>query len=109
MRTSFLFTTILGFVLYPLINHAQSYSYKFQNPDLPIEERVDNLVGQLTLEEKISQMMNNAPAIQRLNIPAYNWWNECLHGIARSPYHTTSYSCNLESGSSTENDRSDIG
>ena len=91
MRTSFLFTTILGFVLYPLINHAQSYSYKFQNPDLPIEERVDNLVGQLTLEEKISQMMNNAPAIQRLNIPAYNWWNECLHGIARSPYHTTSY------------------
>lgn len=91
MRTRFLFTAILGITLFPLINHAQSYSYKFQNPDLPIEERVDNLVGQLTLEEKISQMMNNAPAIQRLNIPAYNWWNECLHGIARSPYHTTSY------------------
>lgn len=65
--------------------------YKFQNPDLPVEERVNDLVGHLTLEEKISQMMNNAPAIERLGIPAYNWWNECLHGVARSPYPVTSF------------------
>ncbi|MDR2057960.1 MAG: glycoside hydrolase family 3 C-terminal domain-containing protein [Dysgonamonadaceae bacterium] len=65
--------------------------YKFQNPDLPIKERVNNLVSLLTLEEKIAQMMNNAPAIERLGIPAYNWWNECLHGVARSPYPVTSF------------------
>jgi beta-glucosidase len=49
------------------------------------------LVGQLTLDEKILQMINNAPAIERLGIPAYNWWNEALHGIARSPYPATSF------------------
>jgi len=38
----------------------------------------------MTLEEKVSQMMNDAPAIDRLGIPAYNWWNECLHGVARA-------------------------
>jgi beta-glucosidase len=67
------------------------FQYPFQNPKLSIEQRVDNLVAQLTLEEKIGQMVNNAPAITRLNVPAYNWWNEALHGVARSPYHVTSY------------------
>ena len=38
----------------------------------------------MTLEEKVKQMVHHAPAIERLNIPAYNWWNEALHGIARS-------------------------
>lgn len=54
------------------------------NPDLPIDRRVDDLVGRMTLEEKIGQMMNAAPAIPRLGIPEYNWWNECLHGVARA-------------------------
>lgn len=65
--------------------------HKFRNPELPVDERVNDLVSQLTLEEKIAQMMNNAPAIERLGIPAYNWWNECLHGVARSPYPVTSF------------------
>ncbi len=65
--------------------------YPFQNPSLSIEKRVENLVSLLTLDEKINQMVNNAPAIARLGIPAYNWWNETLHGVARSPYHVTSY------------------
>lgn len=65
--------------------------YPFQNSKLSIEKRVDNLVSLLTLEEKISQMVNNSPAIERLGIPAYNWWNETLHGVARSPYHVTSF------------------
>ena len=48
------------------------------------EERARTLVSQMTLDEKISQMMNDAPAIERLGIAAHNWWNECLHGVARA-------------------------
>lgn len=50
----------------------------------PVAERVDDLVGRMTLEEKISQMGSDAPAIDRLGIPQYNWWNEALHGVARA-------------------------
>jgi len=48
------------------------------------EERARDLVSRMTLEEKVSQMLFNAPAIPRLGIPAYNWWNEALHGVARA-------------------------
>ncbi|MDR1115835.1 MAG: glycoside hydrolase family 3 C-terminal domain-containing protein [Tannerella sp.] len=65
--------------------------YPFRNPDLSIDERVDDLVSRLTLDEKINQMINSAPAIERLGIPAYDWWNEALHGVARSPYPATSF------------------
>lgn len=70
---------------------ASGQKEQFWNSALPLDERVDDLVGRMTLDEKIGQMMNNAPAIDRLGIPAYNWWNECLHGVARSPYNTTSF------------------
>lgn len=63
---------------------AQNYKYDFQNPALPIEKRVDDLVSRLTLEEKVGQLLYAAPAIPRLDIPQYNWWNECLHGVARN-------------------------
>ncbi|HCC59597.1 MAG TPA: hypothetical protein DEQ47_20510, partial [Solibacterales bacterium] len=56
----------------------------YQNSAAPLDQRVNDLVSRMTLEEKISQMMNDAPAIERLGIPAYNWWNECLHGVARA-------------------------
>jgi len=56
----------------------------YLNPELSVEERVNDLVTRMTLEEKISQMRYDAPAIERLNIPQYNWWNECLHGVARA-------------------------
>ena len=56
----------------------------FRNPNLPIEERIDDLISRLTPEEKVGQMMNGTPAIERLGIPAYNWWNEALHGVARA-------------------------
>ncbi|MCX6302639.1 MAG: glycoside hydrolase family 3 C-terminal domain-containing protein [Bacteroidia bacterium] len=62
----------------------QTWELPFQNPDLSIEVRVNDLVSRLTVDEKIGQMMNSAPAIERLGIPAYNWWNECLHGVARA-------------------------
>ncbi|MBX3082823.1 MAG: glycoside hydrolase family 3 C-terminal domain-containing protein [Anaerolineae bacterium] len=48
------------------------------------EQRARELVAKMTVDEKISQMMNDAPAIERLNIPAYNWWNEGLHGVGRA-------------------------
>ncbi len=60
----------------------------FRNPALPVAQRVADLVRRMTLEEKVSQMMDQAPAIPRLGIPEYNWWNEGLHGIARSGYAT---------------------
>jgi len=56
----------------------------FQNTTLPIPERVKDLVGRLTLEEKVGLMSHPAIGIERLNIPSYNYWNEALHGIARS-------------------------
>src|SRR5437588_1173288 len=56
----------------------------YRNLSLPVEKRVDDLVSRMTLEEKVSQMQDVARAIPRLGIPAYNWWNEGLHGVARS-------------------------
>src|ERR1044072_714949 len=67
--------------------HTQSIP-PYKNPNLPIETRVDDLVSRMTLEEKVSQMMNGAPAIERLGIPAYDWWNEALHGVPRAGYAT---------------------
>lgn len=55
----------------------------FKRPDAPVQERVNDLLHTLTLPEKISMLGYNTPAIDRLQIPAYNWWNEALHGIAR--------------------------
>src|SRR4026208_345353 len=63
---------------------AQTSSPPYKDPSLPIERRVDDLVSRMTLEEKVSQMMNAAPRIARLDIPAYDWWNESLHGVARA-------------------------
>jgi beta-glucosidase len=60
----------------------------FRNPALPIPQRVDDLVSRMTLEEKVSQLIDRAAPIPRLDVPAYNWWNEGLHGIARAGYAT---------------------
>ncbi len=58
--------------------------HPWYDSDLPLQERVDALVGAMTLREKIAQMLHSAPPIPRLGVPAYNWWNECLHGVARA-------------------------
>lgn len=65
-------------------NHAQSQTADYLNPSLSINARVKDLVSKLTLEEKVFQMIYNAPAIPRLNIPEYNWWNEALHEVGSS-------------------------
>ncbi|RKD13278.1 glycosyl hydrolase [Pelobium manganitolerans] len=70
---------------------AQQTQFPFNDYNKSFEERVDDLVGRLTLEEKVAQMMNSAPAIPRLGIPAYDWWNETLHGVARTPFKVTVY------------------
>jgi beta-glucosidase len=61
---------------------------RYLDTSLTVEQRVDDLVSRMTLEEKASQMQDVAPAIPRLGIPAYNWWNEGLHGVARSGHAT---------------------
>ena len=53
------------------------------NTELPVEERAKETIKQMTLEEKVSQLVYKSTAIERLGIPAYHWWNECLHGVAR--------------------------
>lgn len=56
----------------------------YQNPNAPLAQRVDDLLSRMTLDEKASQMLSASPAIERLGVPAYDWWNECLHGVARA-------------------------
>ena len=74
-----------------LIISASSFSQApvYLDPVQPVEIRVQDLLGRMTLEEKASQLNNNSPAIPRLNIPAYDWWNEALHGVARAGLATS--------------------
>jgi len=72
-------------LLYSNCVHAQEISIeKYSNLSLDFETRAKDLVSQMTLDEKISQLGAGAPAIPRLNIQEYHWWNECLHGVARA-------------------------
>ena len=64
----------LGIILYSTMSAQQA----------PLEKRVNDLISQMTLEEKASQLLSASPAIPRLGIPEYDWWNECLHGVARA-------------------------
>ena len=74
---------ILILLLWRINGMTQQISL-YQQHENPIDQRVEDLVSRMTLEEKISQMQYNAPAIEHLKIPEYNWWNECLHGVARA-------------------------
>ncbi|MGF1587230.1 MAG: glycosyl hydrolase, partial [Bacteroidales bacterium] len=68
--------------------YMQEHNFPFMDHNLPLNERLDDLVGRMTLKEKVDQLMYTAPAIERLGIPGYNWWNESLHGVARAGYAT---------------------
>jgi beta-glucosidase len=67
-----------------LAQTAEHASPAYLDPSLPTWERVDDLIGRMTLEEKASQLVNQARAIPRLQVPAYDWWSEALHGVARA-------------------------
>ena len=79
-----LLTTIFATVA--LTANAQVLPY--QNPQLTAEQRADDLLGRLTLEEKVKLMMDTSPAIPRLGIPQFQWWNEALHGVGRNGFAT---------------------
>jgi beta-glucosidase len=65
-------------------DRAREPAAAYRNPDLPATVRAADLVRRMTVSEKIAQMMTAAPAIPRLGVPAYEWWNEALHGVARA-------------------------
>ena len=82
----FLFTALACFGL--ISCNQVKPEYPFNDPSLSKEERVNDLLSRLTTEEKVGMMMNSSIAVERLGIPAYNWWNEALHGVARAGYAT---------------------
>ncbi|MDR1129361.1 MAG: glycoside hydrolase family 3 C-terminal domain-containing protein [Prevotellaceae bacterium] len=88
-RGSFLGIILSAFCLQFAGCDSSSYEYPFRNPNLSVEKRAADIVSRLTLDEKIAQMLNRTPAIERLGIPPYDWWNECLHGIGRTEYKVT--------------------
>src|SRR2546423_9102160 len=81
MKKSILFL-IVATCYFNICAYPQANTYL--DPSLSLDRRVKDMVSHLTLEEKVSQMIYNSPGIPRLHIPEYNWWNEALHGVARS-------------------------
>ncbi len=79
-----LFISIIGLVFVFCATAQQD----FRNPNLSIDERAQLLLNQLSLEEKLGMMEHHNPAVERLGIPAYSWWNEALHGVARDGFAT---------------------
>jgi len=85
MRANILFLAGLSIFLIPRIAIGQQpTALPYKNTQLTIDQRVEDLVSRMTLQEKVTQLFNGAAPIERLGIPAYNWWNECLHGVARA-------------------------
>lgn len=85
-RKQLLSTLLTIFLTLPL--SVQSQSLLYQNPQLKAEQRADDLLKRLSLEEKVQLMMDVSPAIDRLQIPQFQWWNEALHGVGRNGYAT---------------------
>lgn len=83
MEHSFLKTIVAVLAMFPAAS-AAAQTFPYLDPELGIDERINDLVPRLSLEEKAAMMQYASPAVPSLGIPAYNWWNECLHGVGRS-------------------------
>lgn len=81
MKRLFLLSVFCFF--FGLLSNSQIV-YPYQNSDLPTAQRVQDLLSHMSVQEKINQLLYTSPAIERLGIHRYNWWNECLHGVARA-------------------------
>ncbi len=68
--------------------HAGAQTLPYRDTNLTAEQRADDLLSRLTIEEKVKLMMNGSPAIKRLGIPQFEWWNEALHGVGRNGFTT---------------------
>lgn len=82
--TRFLLNIFVLAALFCLSETAKAQQYPFQDTTLDLETRVDDLIGRLTTEEKLSLLEHQNPAIERLGLKPYSWWNEALHGIGRN-------------------------
>ena len=76
--------TVLTFLMIVFSSAVYAQEKPWFNSKLDMDKRIDALLKEMTLEEKISQTVNESAAIPRLGIPAYDWWSEALHGVARS-------------------------
>ncbi len=81
---SFLLAGLLIISNCAVISAQDTELLPYQNTQLSLDERVNDLVSRMTMQEKLGQLFNSAESIDRLGVPAYNWWNECLHGVARA-------------------------
>jgi len=88
MKRAFLTMGFIASVASVASAQAPQGDMAFRNPALPVTQRVDDLIARLTPEEKASQLVNQARAIPRLGIPAYDWWSEALHGVANNGFVT---------------------
>jgi len=83
----FIFAAVPSLCL-PAQGQEAPASPPYMNAALPLDQRVDDLIGRMTLEEKVAQMRDHATPISRLGVPKYDWWNEGLHGVAFAGYAT---------------------
>ena len=97
-----LLTFALACMLLPAQAQKKTYDFPFQDPSLPMEERIDDLLSLLTPEEKIGLLMNKSISVDKLGIPSYNWWSEACHGVRADGY--TVYPQTIAMGASFDAD-----
>ena len=97
-----LLTFALASILLPAQAQKKTYDFPFQDPSLPMEERIDDLLSLLTPEEKIGLLMNKSISVDKLGIPSYNWWSEACHGVRADGY--TVYPQTIAMGASFDAD-----
>jgi len=81
-KKKYLISFLFILVICTGLTTGQDQSFLFEDPCVTIKQRVDNMVPIVSLDKKVSQMMNRSNAIPNLHIPEYEWWNEALHGVA---------------------------